>query len=154
MARCETVPSSLARTSRSANGARSTGIAVLCSCVLLLFPVTRTNAAGHHAASSHAAVGTGHFAGFSSPPQTAHARAQTTHARAQTAHARGNWGRTVRASAGAKPLLHHKGTRKQQFVTRAQRRGHSAPVAPASGRTDPHLSSLTHRIQRMTPGQG
>jgi hypothetical protein len=161
MTRSETVPSSLARTSQSANGALSTGVAVLCACVLLLLPVTRANAAGHHAAGSHAAVGTGHFAGFSPPPQTAHARAQSAHARAQSAHARaqsaharGNWGRTVRGSAGAKPLLHHRGTRKQEFVSRAQRRRHPAPVAPASGRTEPDLSSLTHRIQRMAPGQG
>src|SRR5215467_2138714 len=134
MARSETVQSSLDRTSRSAKGALPTAIAALCACVLLLLPVTRTKAAGHHAASGHGAVGTGHFARFSPPPQAMHAHA--------------NGGRTMRVSAGAKSQLHQRGARKQPFVKRAQRGRHPAAVAPASGITELQLSSLTHRIQR------
>jgi len=162
MARSETVQSSLDRTSRSAKGALPTAIAALCACVLLLLPVTRTKAAGHHAASGHGAVGTGHFARFSPPPQAMHAHAnggRTMRVSAgakphpQATHAHANGGRTMRGSAGAKPQLHQRGARKQPFVKRAQRGRHPAAVAPASGITEPQLSSLTHRIQRTPPGQ-
>src|SRR5262249_23908633 len=139
----QTAQSLRARAGRPANAASRIGLSVLRASILLLLSVTSPPPAGRQGSVGHAAGTIGRAAHFSPP-------LQATRDHTNSRQAFGTAARRLHLRQPRQP-----GARTHEFAKHAGHRRHSRPnfPAPAHGLTEPHFSSLPHRLQRTDQGQ-